>query len=282
MTTIVSMLYNIYELDGNRIEKYFKLGNEFILGLERPLVVFVGNKTIANRILAERERRGLLDFTKVIVVPLNETWFYKYKNEIDRLRNGVYDIYNINNQKDTTEYIILNNNKFAFLEMAIGLNSFKTKKFMWLDFGINHVAKDYHMINEWIDHIDEEKIKQMCINPFVENVVSNKEFFHNIYHHIAGGLFTGTSEKMLQYCDLFKKEYDKIICDEWYQLDEAVMTIIHREHPELFLHYYGDYEGIITNYQKPVHSKWLIQRGLEKAKQHDAHDELEMITKYFC
>jgi len=42
------------------------------------------------------------------------------------------------------------------------------------------------------------------------------------------------------------------------------MTIIQRENHELFDFYYGDYEGIISNYLKPLHSWWLIKLILEK------------------
>ena len=43
----------------------------------------------------------------------------------------------------------------------------------------------------------------------------------------------------------------EILEDGWYQIDEAVMTIVQRENRDLFIFYYGDYEGIIANYFEP-------------------------------
>lgn len=42
------------------------------------------------------------------------------------------------------------------------------------------------------------------------------------------------------------------------------MTIIQRENPDLFEFYYGDYEGIISNYNFPTHNIDLILRASQK------------------
>jgi hypothetical protein len=52
--------------------------------------------------------------------------------------------------------------------------------------------------------------------------------------------------------------------EDWYQIDEAVMTMVQRENYELFDFFYGDYEGIISNYLKPLHSWWLINSNIQK------------------
>ena len=72
--------------------------------------------------------------------------------------------------------------------------------------------------------------------------------FQYIYHHTAGGLFTGSKENLLKYSELFKQKTQQIYNEEWYQIDEAVMTMIQRENPDLFDFFYGDYQGIISNY----------------------------------
>ena len=101
-----------------------------------------------------------------------------------------------------------------------------------MDFGINHVAEGCEFIHEWINNVPD-KIKQMCINPFIENV-QYKHYFQYIYHNMAGGLFSGSLENMKKYSELFKAKTEEIYNDNWYQIDEAVMTIVHRENPHLF------------------------------------------------
>ena len=75
-----------------------------------------------------------------------------------------------------------------------------------------------------------------------------------------------TKETGEKYIDFFKKKVDVIYNDDWYQIDEAIMTMVQRENLDLFDLYYGDYQGIISNYLRPIHNIDLIERGLEKAK----------------
>ena len=42
------------------------------------------------------------------------------------------------------------------------------------------------------------------------------------------------------------------------------MTMVQQENSELFDFYYGDYECIISNYLKPLHSWWLINTNIQK------------------
>ena len=118
------------------------------------------------------------------------------------------------------------------METAINLNPFDSNHFIWMDFGINHVALNMEKINDWFYEIPN-KIKQLCINPYIENV-EDKTMFHNIYHHMAGGVFTGSKENLIKYIDLFKLKTQQIYDEEWYQIDEAVMTMVQRENPDLF------------------------------------------------
>jgi hypothetical protein len=63
------------------------------------------------------------------------------------------------------------------------------------------------------------------------------------------------------------------------------MTIVQRENPDLFDLYYGDYQGIISNYISPIHNIDLILRGAQKCidnnKKNMAFDILCYCNKYF-
>ena len=131
-----------------------------------------------------------------------------------------------------------------------------------MDFGINHVAMNTEKIHEWILDIPD-KIKQLCINPYTENSPP-KEHFKFIYHNMAGGLFSGSKNNLIKYSELFKQKTEQIYNEEWYQIDEAVMTIVQRENPDLFDLFYGDYRGIVCNYLYPIHDMGLILQGSQK------------------
>jgi hypothetical protein len=268
--TIVTMIYDIRKLenkpkdDNNRkVLKYIELAKSFILKLPYPLVIFIDNNETEtyDAIYSEREAHNLLHLTHIYKLDFKETYFYKDLSRLEELQQK-FCIYNGDLNHETPLYVILNNNKFCCMEKAIELNPFDSSHFIWIDFGVNHVAKDTEHIHDWITKVPD-KIKQLCINPYIENI-EPKRYFRNIYHNCAGGLFSGSKENMLKYIELFKQKTEQIYSEDWYQIDEAVMTMVQRENYELFDFFYGDYEGIISNYLKPLHSWWLINSNIEK------------------
>jgi len=286
--TIVTMFYDIrkkenYEFKediNHSANRYFDFAKEFILTLPYNLIIFTDCEECIQ--LVNKERKHLLNKTHIYIEPFEETYYFKYYNTLCDLRNK-YFIINGNKTHETPMYIILNNNKFDCIENAILSNPFQSSHFVWMDFGINHVAKNTEIIHNWIQCVPD-KIKQMCINPYLESDKC-KDFFKFIYHHTAGGLFSGSAVNLLQYCELFKNKTEQIYREEWYQIDEAVMTIVQRENPTLFNFYYGDYQGIISNYLTPIHNIDLILNGSQKCIDYknnaEAYNILCYCNKYF-
>lgn len=190
-----------------------------------------------------------------------DTYFYKDLERITELQTK-FCILNGEIEHETPMYVIVNNNKFDCIDKATEMNPFKSSHFMWVDFGINHVAKDTDAIHTWIHNIPD-KIKQLCINPYLENEPP-KKVFEYIYHHTAGSLFSGSIANMREYARLFKAKTAQIYSEDWYQIDEAVMTMVQRDNPGMFEFYYGDYQGLITNYLSPIHNLDLILTSIQK------------------
>jgi mannosyltransferase OCH1-like enzyme len=286
--TIVTMFYKIREKENNKsesklnhsVKRYVELAKQFILKLPYNLIIFTDDEEIIN--LVNEERKNNYEKTFVINKPFEDTYYYKHLGKLEELQK-TFTILNGNIEHETPMYIILNNNKFYFMEQAIKLNPFKSSHFIWMDFSINHVALNYEKIHQWINKVPD-KIKQLCINPYIENV-DNKNMFQFIYHHTAGGLFSGSTENLVKYCNLFKEKTEEIYNDDWYQIDEAVMTIVQRENPDLFDFFYGDYKGIISNYLTPIHNIDLILKGVQKYINHNRTKEAFVIlcycSKYF-
>ena len=84
---------------------------------------------------------------------------------------------------------------------------------------------------------------------------------------------------------MFKNKTEEIYNNNWYQIDEAVMTMVHRENDDLFDLFYGDYRGIISNYLSPIHNIDLIIRNCQKMldynKVKSAYDILYYCLPYF-
>lgn len=282
--TIVTMIYNIREKENNqshcihnhKLEKYLKSGNDFILTLPYPLIIFTDDDDIINCLKEERKKLNLLKKTVIYKMPLEETYFYKDLDLLKELQTK-FHIFNGFTDHETPLYIILTNNKMDFIEKSIEYNPFKSTHFVWMDFGINHVAENTNRIHDWIYKIPD-KIKQLCINPYLENICY-KEMFQNIYHHMAAGLFSGSTQNLLIYSQLFKEKTKLIYQEDWYQLEEAVMTMVQRENPELFDLYYGDYQGIVSNYIHPINNLDLILNGCKKALD---NNNVELAYKIGC
>jgi hypothetical protein len=286
--TIVSMFYNIREKENNTsnsslnhsITKYIEFAKDFLLKLPYNLIIFTDDDELIDVITEERHL--YMNKTYIYNKKFEETYYFRHVDKLKILQTK-YNIINGHLDHETPMYIIVTNNKFDFIQSAIELNPFKSNHFIWMDFGINHVALNTEKISEWIFNTPD-KIKQLCINPYIE-YIDNKQMFKYIYHHMAGGLFSGSSKNLLEYCKLFKKKTEQIYSEEWYQLEEAVMTMIQRENPDLFDLYYGDYQGIISNYLTPIHNIKLILKGSQKCidlnKPKQAYNILCYCNKYF-
>jgi hypothetical protein len=282
--TIVTSFYNIRKMENNPHcesrgeDTYLQLANRFILQLPYPLVIFIDDTEDADPLYEYiQKHRPYPEKTFIYRESFQKTYFFSYVDRIAELRES-YIIQNRNYHHESPYYIVLNNNKFHFLEKAIEKNVFQSTHFLWLDFGINHVAQNPEIIYDWILQIPD-KIKQMCLNPYLEND-DVKHFFRFIYHHTSGGLFSGSMENMKKYVQLFKEKVQQMYQDDWYQIDEAIMTMIQRENPDLFEFYYGDYQGIISNYQKPYHNLYLIFYGLRKTMNYQRYDFTKKILDY--
>jgi hypothetical protein len=285
--TIVTSIYNIRKTEINEtntrnITKYLELANDFILSLPYPLIIFTDDNDIID--FLKEKRTNFKEITTINKIAIENTEYYQYFDKLKELHSD-YIIYNLDKNKDTPLYITLTNNKFYFLETAVKTNPFQSSHFIWMDFGINHCARNCEKIHEWIIEVPD-KIKQLCINPFLEEVDDYSIFFQYVYHHLASGVFSGSSENILKYCELFKEKTQQTYNEGWFQLEEAIMTIIHRENPELFELYYGDYNGIISNYLTPIDNidliiDHIIPKTIVHQKQKMTYDILMYLLHYF-
>ena len=276
MTTIITSLYDIRSKENNdgpvrSITEYLER-SKFVLSLDCPMVIFTEEK-FRNHFETNR------DMTKTLIIyePIEQSWGYQYLDTLTELRDN-YIINNMNPNKDTPLYITLTDNKFDYISQVVKKNPFETDHFLWLDLGITHVAQNPEIIHDWLDKIPD-KIRLLEINPYIDNV-EPKEYFKNIYHNVAAGLISGSGDNMLRFCDLFKKTFTDILSQGWYQLDEAIMAMIMRNHRDLFDPYYGDYMGIISNYNKYHIAEDIIRYAVEKCLRHRDYDKCKHILNY--
>lgn len=292
LPTIITSLYDIRSLESNdtaenikRIDRYFELGN-FILSLEYPLIIYTEEK-LKEKILSLRPKE-YHDITTIKVIPLEKIYYYKNVEKIKLLQQGGYVIKNRSLTKDTPLYISLVNNKFWFMEESINENIYKSDRFLWMDFGINHVAEYPESIRRWFRNMPE-KIRCLECNLNLDND-NYREYFTEIHHNTAGGIISGTCDNMLKYVKLCQVQAVKILEDNWYQLEEAIMGMVTRDNPELFDNFYGSFNNYIIGYDHytNLEKNWtintinyMIQQCLNKSQHKKCYQILQYIKDHF-
>jgi len=237
-----------------------------MLSVRLPMVIFTDDESIVEHVYKIRVEYGLLEMTIIVRLPFEHTFFYKDLETLKQ-RMDTFHIVNWNQDKDTPLYILLNNNKFDFLQRAMEMNPFNSEFFLWMDMGIQHCTKATDQ--EWLDvseqwpsfiYQDREHIHQLRIHTVTKpDEMPWKDYFRMIYHHVAGGLFGGYKDRVQEYIQLFKEQWHKILYEEeWWQLDEAIMTILTETFPEKFRFFYGDYDGLLSNFIKSKKSFELV------------------------
>lgn len=260
--TLVTALYDIRSREGTttaektrRLQEYLELGRS-MLTLDLPMVIFTDHLDVYRETVRYRMERSLHEKTLVIWLPFEETVYYKDLPIIQKQMKE-YELRNRNPEKDTPLYVILTNDKFEFLERAMDLNPFGSDFFFWMDYGIQHCARaspdDWErVVVEWPPVIlkHRDKIHQLRIQPVKKHPSESwKDYFRTIYHHVAASCFGGHRDRVQEYSRLFRGQWERMIHEEgWYQLEEAVMTIVAETHPEKFRFWYGDYDSLITNF----------------------------------
>lgn len=267
--TVVSAFYDIYH-SYDIIETYFEYAN-FWSQLNHNVIIFTQSKFI-ERII--KLRCHYINKTHIICQDMTETYFYATR---DMLIHNMerFEILNLNPEKDTPDYILLNNNKFYWLKRAIDLNPFKSDYFMWLDFGISHVADIDLSFYDWKI---PDKIRQMRIS--IIPTTNYIEYFKYIRHNTSGGLISGHKKYMTQYIDLFYKLWETILRDGWYQLDEALMAIIQDNNRHLFDLYYGNYKSTLANYRKCTIFDDCIEQFIKISLDKQRYDDAESVLTY--
>jgi hypothetical protein len=296
--TITTCLYDIRKKEGSTCQNISTLQNylelsRHMLRVRLPMVIFTDEEEIVAHVYKTRLEYGLLDRTMIVRLPFEQTLFYQ---DLDMLKQRMeeFQIVNWNRDKDTPLYILLNNNKFDFLKRSMEMNFFHTEFFLWMDMGLQHCTKATE--KEWLDisetwpsfiQQDREHVHQLRIHTVAKpDDMEWKDYFRMIYHHVAGGLFGGHRDRMEEYIRLFQDQWHKMLYEEkWWQLDEAVMTILTETYPEKFRFFYGDYDGMLSNFIQSKKSFGLVlqtaQRHLD-ARKYDLSDHVLATLDFDC
>lgn len=268
VSTIITCLYDL-NIQG-RFDNLIKY-KDYWLGLSFPVIIWTDDtcydsiSKFFNKSNFHIIKKNLCDFPS-----------FELYNKINKLTT----IYKINDKHPTYDTMLYYMLMYARPEMwrqSIIKNPFNAQTFICTDFAIARFNQNLKIIESWVIY---PTLKLMIINPYLTSDPPPHKYFHTTWHNVAGGMITGSGENITQLVSLFYLELNQMIIDEWYQLDEAILACIVRKYSHIFDCYYGDYCGILTNYEKIVdltNIPRIIQKYLENLQYFEAQRVLDSI-----
>lgn len=243
-----------YDINHNKSTKNYIDNFKCIPIQEIPyLIIFTDQKTLKNIESEIKENNRV----KIITSELLSHQYCLSKNNKEFKRPS--------NKKFTDAYINLGHHKIEFLKKAIDADYFKTKLFAWIDFGIMHVSKTTNIELREIISAVKSKIKICCIDFFPIAELTNKALFYsNFNHYIAAGFITGSSQNILELYRLYKIEYEIMISHKVFALEEAILSVLVEENPDLFELYFGGYCCLFQNYIRYIKSPEYILEIMQR------------------
>lgn len=258
LTLVTAFIGNINSRNDRSIEKYIEYGKH-LLKTPIPKVFFVDIETY--EVYFEKDL-VCYPSTHFVPIPKESLYLYRYRDQIE------YSVATDNTKKDTLEYMFIQCNKTEWMVQAIDLNLYKSKQFVWIDFGIFHLFRDKH-ISETDPHY--ESATEKIVEAFHENILAmryqkydkiriaacgdpNSVFQGDIYSQIvwmfAGGVFGGSASALILFAAFAKQLcYETVVEKNRLMWEVNIWYMVYQKHPELFdLYKSGHDHRIINNY----------------------------------
>lgn len=243
--TLVTMYYDLKKYE-KRTQHYYLTLPSITYDLDINIIFFT-ESDFHDTIWKERKKRNLLHKTLIIIKEFNELEYMADKNLLEKNFSNMPDY--IRTNKDSINYMILVWNKIFFLEKGIKMNPFDTNYFGWIDFGLEFRIRRFKpsQVENIFDKITK-KIKICETSNCGLSDLENYNFCDVKAHRTAGGIFTGNSYYLSLLIQYFKETLTDIINNNKLSLEESIIWIILKKHPEIFKPYYGWYDTLLINY----------------------------------
>jgi len=220
---------------------YLKHG-EYILNLPYPLVIFADPEFVEPIQKMRGEKPA-----QIIGMPFESVPKYHLMEAIQAARKA-NPVQNASALKDTANYILLTWTKFDLVEKVVAENPFASTHFAWIDFGLTHVAK-LDFAEEAFQHV-VDPIKLLVNKWASSDELQAPDYYSLLRGYVAGGFMTGSLASWQQFIRLFHSEATQCLEMKRAPSEEQIIPQIMQKHPDLFEAYYGDYDGILSNYHR--------------------------------
>jgi hypothetical protein len=155
-------------------------------------------------------------------------------NYLDKLTN--FKLNTDNNEKNTLDYLFVQNNKTEWVREAIQMNIYNTDQYIWIDFGIYHMIKNETDLQEGVLSMTNKYYEKLRIASCkYRDYTVNYNVYEIITWTFAGSVFGGHKDALIQFADLAKNEVLKTIEEKNTIMWEInIWYLVKLKHIELF------------------------------------------------
>jgi hypothetical protein len=152
--------------------------------------------------------------------------------------------------RNTASYYLFCMSRYLMLKEVIEENPFGSTHFAWINMCIERMGyKNLVHLDEALS-VKRDKFSTCYIDYIPEELVRNTaEYFTHGRCSMCSGFFTGNAEYMYKVCNKIEDKFLEYLEAGYGHADEQLYSPVYFENKELFEHYYGDYQQMITNYR---------------------------------
>lgn len=229
------------------LDVYFEKA-EKLMQVPCPMIIYC-DPELVERILNMRSKYNLESKTLCVGCAFEDLEYYIQYFQMATSALRINPLLNGNAQKDTPAYFVLNWSKITLLQKSIESNPFSSTHFLWIDFGVCHVAKTSETTFTDILSFQFDKIRCLCMKHVCKTELQNMQLYYSYrWGKIAGGVFGGSREYLTQLITKYDYKLETLLKQNFAIMDEQIFSLLMHESPEIFDVYYGDYEYVLENF----------------------------------
>lgn len=260
-----------------RDQEYYMKHAYSTLSLPYNLVIYCDEESYEK--LRALRPEYLKDRTTYVIREFDELAFEGYELKFKEYRevikdNRIKNPYHFDN-RNTASYYLFCMARYIMLKESIKNNVFGSTHFAWINIciqrmGINNVKRLPEALS-----INRDKFSTTYIDYIPHSLILNtKEYYKFGRCSMCSGFFTGNAYYMDKVCGLIIDKFVYYLKLECGHADEQLFSPCYFENKELFEHYYGDYQEMITNYVYAYDNpEKIIQIFINSAYQHKDYEK---------
>jgi hypothetical protein len=194
--------------------------------------------------LREKTVYKIIEFDDIMI---NEKSFNNYRDIINenRKKNPYYF-----DNRNTASYYLFCMSRYIMLRETIETNPFSSTHFCWINFCIERMGYNNLKYLDEVLAVKRDKFSTCYIDYIPYELIKDiKEYYKWGRCSMCSGFFTGNKDYMYKVCGLIIDKFLYYLSLGYGHADEQLYSPVYFENLDLFEHYYGDYQQMITNYK---------------------------------